>query len=53
MLQILVSGEYVHSEPAIEALQQPYQFQSSEIFKGQVTDIAQIMEREHMSRQAS
>ncbi len=51
VLQIQVSGEYVHQEPAVKALQQHHRFQPSEIFSGQVADIAQIMEREHASRQ--
>ncbi|QDU58226.1 hypothetical protein Pan181_44590 [Aeoliella mucimassa] len=50
VLSIKVAGDYLPPAHEVADLKKEYEFQPSEIFRGQVADIAEILAREHAAR---
>jgi hypothetical protein len=50
VLRITVRGDYPAPEKKIEALRREYEFRDSELFDGELEDIAGVLTREHAKR---
>ena len=50
VLKIRVSGEYLPPEREVEALRREYEFADSELFDGELDEIAQVLACEHARR---